>query len=337
VYATIIGATAFAASCGSSIASLAVLAKVALPEMQKQGVKKEMGIGVISVASTLAVMIPPSGLFIVYGMLTQTSVGQLLIAGIIPGLMGAFMISIMVYIRYKLDPKLVLGNIQTHFTWKERFIAVPRAWGILFIAVVVMGGIYTGIFTPTEAGAVGAFAAFIAMLTVTRGHASFIHHALKECGETSANVLFILVGGMTFGYMISVTQLPDMLSTWVTGLSLPPIMIIICIMIMYFILGCFMDTLSTMIITLPIVFPIVTGLGFSPIWFGVLMVQNSEIGLVTPPFGLNLFVLKGLIPDASMGQIIKSVLWFVIPLMSTMAIYIAFPQVALWLPGMMAN
>ena len=337
IYATIAGATAFAASCGSSIASLSVLTKVAYPPMIKQGVRKDMAIGVITVSSLLAPMIPPSGLFIVYGMLTQASIGQLLMAGIIPGLIGAIMIAISVYLRCKFDPKIIYGTTLTKSTWKERFVAVPRAWGIIFIALVIIGGIYSGVFTPTEAGAVGAFAACIAMLVITKWKLPFVHQSLKDCGEISANVLFILVGGMTFGYMVSVTQLPDFLSTWVTSLTLPSIVILICIMVMYLILGCFVDTLSTMIITLPIVLPIITGMGFSPIWFGVLMVQNAELGAVTPPFGLNLFVMRGLLPDTSLGEIIKAASFFILPLLVTMAIYIAFPQVCLWLPNMMVK
>jgi C4-dicarboxylate transporter DctM subunit len=150
-------------------------------------------------------------------------------------------------------------------------------------------------------------------------------------------VLFILVGGILFGNMIAFTGLPDDLSQWIVNLNVPPIAILICIIIMYLVLGCFMDTLSTMIITLPIIFPIVIKLGFSPIWFGVLMVQNAEIGAVTPPFGMNLFVLKGMLKDTTLNQIFKSVSWYIIPMALTMAIYVAFPQVALWLPNMMSK
>jgi C4-dicarboxylate transporter DctM subunit len=334
VQATVVGATAFAAANGSSIASCAVLAKVAIPEMLKQGVNKGMAVGVVASAATLAIMIPPSGQFVVYGMITGTSIGQLLIAGIIPGLIGAAIIMITIAIRVKFQPDLVPRN-PVHYSWKERFSSIPQAWGILLIAVVVMGGIYTGIATPTEAGAIGAFIAFVSMLAVRKAKTSDIFKALFESGGISSTVLFILVGGMIFGYMISVTQIPTMLTSWVVSLQVPPMVILISIIIVYLILGCFVDTLSTMIITLPVVFPIIVGLGFSPIWFGVLMVQNAEIGSITPPFGMNLFVLKSILPDYSLEDIFRGIGWFVAPLIITMVIYIAFPQVSLWLPGLM--
>jgi C4-dicarboxylate transporter, DctM subunit len=334
VQATVVGATAFAASTGSGIASCAVLTKIAYPEMMKAGVNKGMAIGVIASASTLAIMIPPSGQFVVYGMLTGTSVGKLLIAGIIPGLIGAAMIMTMIFIRCKIDPKIA-GAIISTTPWKERFLAIPRAWGILLIALIIIGGLYTGIFTPTEAGAVGAFMAFIAMFATRKAGWNDLVKSLLESGAISGTLLFILVGGIMFGNMIGITRLPNMLSEWIVSLNIPPIAILIGIMLMYLVLGCFTDTLSTMIITLPIIFPIIIKLGFSPIWFGVLMVQNAEIGGVTPPFGMGLFVLKSLIPNTALGEIFRAVGWFIVPLVATMVIYIAFPQVALWLPDMM--
>jgi C4-dicarboxylate transporter, DctM subunit len=334
VQATVVGATAFAAANGSSIASCAVLAKVAVPEMLKQGVNKGMAIGAVASAATLAIMIPPSGQFVVYGMITGTSIGQLLIAGIIPGLIGAAIIMLTVAIRAKVDPSAIPKN-SIRYSWKERFTSIPQAWGILVIAIVVMGGIYTGIATPTEAGAIGAFVAFITLLITKKAKWGQIRDTLFEAGGISSSVLFILIGGMTFGYMISVSQLPQNLANWVVSLQVQPMIILICIIIVYIILGCFVDTLSSMIITLPIIFPIILGLGFSPIWFGVLMVQNAEIGAITPPFGMNLFVLKSSLENYTLSEIFRGVLWFVAPLAVTMAIYIAFPQVSLWLPGLM--
>ena len=334
VQAAVIGATAFAAANGSSIASCAVLAKVTIPEMLKQGVNKGMAVGAVASAATLAIMIPPSGTFVVYGMITGISIGQLLIAGIIPGLIGAAIIMITIAIRVKLDPTSVPRSPE-QYSWKDRFTSIPQAWGIVVIAIVVMGGIYTGIATPTEAGAIGAFVAFITMIITKKAKWGEIRDALFESGGISSSVLFILIGGMTFGYMISVSQIPQLLANWVVGLQVHPMIILISIVIVYIILGCFIDTLSSMIITLPIVFPIILELGFSPIWFGVLMVQNAEIGAITPPFGMNLFVLKSMLEDYSLTDIFKGVAWFVAPLAITMAIYIAFPQVSLWLPGLM--
>jgi C4-dicarboxylate transporter DctM subunit len=337
IHATILGSTAFGAACGSGAASCAILAKVTIPEMLKQNVKKGMAIGVVASASTLAIMIPPSSMFVIYGMLTGNSVGKLLIAGIIPGVIGALAIMVMVAIRSWLDPTQGGWSSSVRTPWKVRFASIPRAWGLLFIAVVVMGGLFKGIFTPTEAGAIGAFAAFIGVLVMKRGRWRDIGQILFESGGLTSQVLFIILGGIMLSYMMSVTRLPNALGQWIVGLNVPPLAIIVVIMLVYVILGCFMDDLSVMVATLPIIYPLILELGFNPIWFGVLMVQQAEIAVVTPPYGMNLFILKGILTDTSMGEIFRAVLWFIAPLVVTMAIYIAFPQVALWLPGLMSK
>lgn len=337
VHAAIIGSVIFAAATGSGAAACAVLAKLTLPEMKRNGVDKGMAIGVVASASTLAVMIPPSTTFVIYAMLTGNSIGQLLMAGIIPGLIGAALIMVTVYIRCRLNPRLVMPNSVDKSTWKERFSAIPGTWGVILIIIIIVGGIFSGLFTATEAGAIGAFVAFVGVLALRKGSRSEITNVLIESAALASAILFIIVGGMLFGNMISISRLPVMLSQWVVTLDLAPLAIVIFIIIVYMILGCFLDALSTMIITLPIIYPVVVQLGFSPIWFGVLMVQNMEIAAVTPPYGMNLFILKGILPDVSMGEIFRGVVWFILPLVATMAIYIAFPQVTLWLPGMMGK
>jgi C4-dicarboxylate transporter, DctM subunit len=337
VHATIVGSTIFAAATGSGAASCVVLTRLTLPEMLKSGVRKGMAIGVIASASTLAIMIPPSTSFVIYAMMTGNSTGKLLIAGIIPGLIGAAMIMLTVFLRCQFDPSQVQPLSAYRISWKERFTAIPKAWGIALVVLVIVGGIFTGVFTPTEAGAVGAFVTFISVVALRKGNARSIFRVLLDSAGITSVILFILVGGMLFGNMISITRLPPMLSSWVVGLSVPPLVILIIIMVFYFVVGCFMDSLSIMIITLPIIYPVIVGLGFDPIWFGVLQVQNLEISVITPPYGMNLFILKGLLPETSMTQIFRGVLWFIIPLILTMAIYIAFPQTALWLPNMMVK
>jgi C4-dicarboxylate transporter, DctM subunit len=335
VYASIAASVIFAAATGSGAASCVVLTKLTLPEMLKNGVKKGMAIGVIASASTLAIMIPPSTSFVVYAMLTGNSVGKLLISGIIPGLIGAAMIALTVFIRCWIDPKQVQPAYTNKITWKERFIAFPRAWGIALVMLVIIGGIFTGFFTPTEAGAVGAFVTFVACLALRKGGWKEISGILTDSAGITSVILFILVGGLIFGTMITLTRMPNTVSQWIVGLAIPPLMIVVAIMVIYFILGCFMDSLSIMIITLPIVYPVIINLGFDPIWFGVLQVQNLEISTVTPPYGMNLFILKGVLPDTGMGEIIRGSMWFVLPMVATMAIYIAFPQVCTWLPNLM--
>lgn len=335
VQATVLGATAFAASSGSSIASCAILAKVALPEMLKNGVQKGLAIGVVGTASTLAAMIPPSGQFVIYGMVTGTSVGKLLISGVVPGIIGSIMIMLSIYIRCKLDPSLVTSIPFTRTPWKERFQAIPQAWGLIAVAIIIIGGLYSGFFTPTEAGAIGAFVAFLAMLILKKAGWKDLADSLLEAGGISSTVLFVLVGGILFGNMIAMTRIPNIMSEWIVGLDVSPIIILICIIFMYLLLGCLMDTVSTMMITLPIIFPIIVNLGFDPIWFGVMMVLNAEMGCITPPFGMNLFVLKGTVKDVTLNSIYSGVSWFIIPMALTMIICIVFPQVTLWLPNMM--
>jgi C4-dicarboxylate transporter, DctM subunit len=336
IHATVIGATAFGAASGSGAAACVVLSKIAIPEMLKQGVSKGMAIGVVASAGTLAMMIPPSGAFVVYGMLTGNSVGKLLIAGIIPGLIGAVMIMIMVAIRCKLDPVQAGSLSAIHTSWKERFTYIPKAWGLLFIAVVVMGGLWVGIFTPTEAGAVGAFAAFVAVIALRKLNFRSLYQYLFESGDMTAQILLILLGGLMFSYFMSITRLPAQLSELIAGIDVAPIIVIIIIMVFYVVLGCFLDDMSILIATIPIVYPIILKLGYDPIWFGVLVVQQINISVVTPPYGMNLFMMKAILGDTTtMGEIFRAVLWFIVPLILTLAIYIVFPQVCLWLPGMM--
>jgi C4-dicarboxylate transporter, DctM subunit len=335
IHATVIGATAFGAASGSGAATVAVLTKVAIPEMLKQGVKKGMAIGVVASAATLDIMIPPSTTFVMYAMMTGNSVGQLLMAGVIPGLIGALIIMGMVAIRCWLDPSQSGQSSPIRTPWKKRITSIPRAWGILFIAVVVMGGLYSGIFTPTEAGSIGAFAALAAGLVLRKANLKNIGEILLESGGLTATILFILLAGTMFSYIMALTKLPAGFAEWVVGLNLPPIAIIVVIMFIYFLLGTALDDITVMIATLPIIYPIIIKLGFSPIWFGVLMVQNIEIGVISPPYGVNLFIMKGMLKDTTMTEIFRSVIWFIVPLVVTMAVYIAFPQVALWLPNMM--
>ena len=214
---------------------------------------------------------------------------------------------------------------------------MPGAWGIALIVFVIIGGIFTGIFTPTEAGAVGAFVCFIAVIVLRKAGWRKILDTLVDSAGISVMILFILVGGVLFGNMISLSRLPINLSQWVVSLNMPAILILISIMIVYFVLGCFLDSLSIMIITLPIIYPIILKLGFDPIWFGVLQVQNMEIAAVTPPYGMNLFILKGILKDVPMSDIFMGSIWFVLPMIATMAIYIAFPQLATWLPNLMTR
>lgn len=333
VQATIAGAAAFGAACGSGMASCAIVSKMTVPEMLRTGVNRELAFGSVASAGTIAAMIPPSILMIIYGIITSTPIGKLLVAGFIPGIIAAFNYMIMVYIRARHNPSLAptIGG----FSWKERFSSLRGIWGISLLIVIVLGGIYTGIFTPIEAGAVGALGAFLSALILGRMKWENLKICLLETVRTAGSILIVVAGAFVFTYFMGISRIPTTASEFLTGLNVPSIVVIIGIMAMYIVLGSFMDVVPALFLTLPIVFPAVVALGYDPIWFGVLIVHIVEIGMITPPFGINLFILRGVIPEAKTAEVIRGVVPFIITDMFTLAIYILFPQVALLLPSMM--
>ncbi len=333
VHATIVGAAMFAAASGVSTAACATFARMVLPEMFKLGVQRALALGAVACSSTLAIMIPPSIMLVTYALLTQQSVGKLLIAGVIPGLIEAALYMGMVFVRCKLNPSLIPRV--TSFSWKEKFTSLTKAWGIIFIVIVVMGGIYTGIFTPIEAGAIGMFAAFIAVALTRKVKISEITGAFHETVSLTSSILLIIIGGMMFGTLLAQSRLPVLLSEYLAGLNTSPLVILIAIMVFYLIIGCFMDALSVLVITMPIVFPTIMALGFDPIWFGILITFSIEVALVSPPYGLNLFVMQATLRDIKLGELYRGVSWFILMDVIRLAVLVAFPQLALWLPSMM--
>jgi C4-dicarboxylate transporter DctM subunit len=334
VQATVAGAAAFGAACGSGMASCAIVSKITIPEMLRKGVNRKLAFGAVASAGTLAAMIPPSICMIIYGIITNTPIGKLLIAGIIPGIIAAIIFMITIYIMVKRDPSLVLSVVKV--SWKERFYSLRGAWGIALMALIIMGGIYTGIFTPIEAGAVGAFGAFVSGVALKKFSWGSLKNCLIETIKTSGSILIIVAGAFLFTYFIGISRIPANASAFLTILNAPGILIIISIMVMYIILGCFMDVVPSLFLTLPIIFPTVVDLGYNPIWFGVLITHIVEVGMITPPFGMNLFIVRGIISDSTSKEVIKGVTPFIIADMVTLAIYIAFPQLALFLPNMMS-
>lgn len=333
VQSTIAGAAAFGACCGSGLASCAVVAKVSIPEMINQGVDRPLAFGAVAGAGTIAAMIPPSVIMVIYGIITHTPIGKLLIAGIIPGIVAAVNYMIMVWIRVKLNPGLVPQA--RSYSWRERFSSVRNVWGFALMVFIVLGGIYAGIFTPTEAGAVGAFGMFVLALAMRRLNFSNLGVCLLDTVRATGSVTLIVVGAFIFGYFLSVSRLPTILCGFLVTVDAPPIVVLIGIMLFYVILGTFMDNLAAMFITLPIIFPAIVQLGFDPIWFGVLMVHIEEIALVTPPYGLNLFIIKGVIPEAKTGEIMRGVGYYLLMDIITLALFISFPQLSLFLPSLM--
>ena len=333
VQATIAGAAAFGAACGSGMASCAIISKITIPEMLRRGVNRQLAFGAVASAGTLASMIPPSIVMVIYGLITNTPIGKLLVAGFIPGLVAAAVFMATVYILVKRNPSLsppIKG-----ISWKERFSSLRGAWGIALIFGIVLVGIYTGIFTPIEAGAVGAFASFVSALALGRLTWRNLKMGLLETVRTTGSIFLVVAGAFIFTYFMAISRIPATASEALTSLNVPGIVVIIGIMIMYILLGCVMDVVPALFFTLPIIFPAVVNLGYSPIWFGVLIAHMVEMGMITPPFGMNLFILRGVIPDAKWHEVIRGVAPFVLADLITLTLYLAFPQLALFLPNMM--
>ena len=333
VQATIAGSAAFGAACGSGMASCAIVSRLTIPEMLRSGVNRRLAFGAVASAGTIAAMIPPSILMIIYGIITNTPIGKLLMAGFIPGVIAAINFMITVYILAKKNPALV--PTVERVSWKERFLSIRGVWGIAVMIFIVMGGIYSGLVTPIEAGGVGASGAFLIALILKRLNRTNLKDALMETAKTSGSILIVVAGAFFFTYFMGISRIPSVTSEYLTSLRVPGMVIILCIMIMYIVLGSVMDVVPALFLTLPIIFPTVTSLGFDPIWFGVLIVHIVEIGMISPPFGINLFILRGIIPDATSAEVIRGVVPFLVADLFTLVIYMAFPQLALFLPNMM--
>jgi len=331
--ATVVGAAGFGAACGSGLAGCAMMTKVAVPEMIRLGYDRKLAIGVAAAAGPIAQMIPPSIMMVLYGIITEQSVAKLLIAGIIPGIVCALVYMAVVYFRVKANPRL--APAPEPFVWRQALASLKGAWAVALLAILVMGGIYSGVFTPTEAAGVGAFGALSLALITRRMPSGGLSAAFLDTAKTTSMLYLILVGAYIFGYLLTITRLPAELSGLLTSLDVPRWVILISIIIFYLIIGMFMDMVPAMFITLPLLYPTVVKLGYDPIWFGVLIVQLGEISLLTPPFGLNLIIIKGLMEEVEMTEIIRGVSPFIFGAIVTLAIYIAFPELVLFLPNMM--
>ncbi|PUE11780.1 C4-dicarboxylate ABC transporter permease [Limnohabitans sp. T6-5] len=331
--ATVLACGGFAAICGSSVATAATFSSVAYPEMRRFGYPQSFSTGVIAAGGTLGAMLPPSTVLAVYAILTQQDIGKLFMAGIVPGLLAMllYVITIMIIVRVK--PDLLPRGEQK--SWGERFNGLKDVWAPLVLFMFVIGGLYGGFFTPTEAGGVGASGAFL--LGVLRGKLdrAGIREALLSATRTSAAVFTVLIGALLFGYFLTITQVPQKLTEMLTGLGVGRYGVLALIMVMYLVLGCLMDAMAMIILTVPIIFPVIVQLGFDPIWFGVIIVMTVELGLIHPPVGMNVFVIKSVVKDVSFTTIFKGVIPFVVTDLFRLVILISFPAIALWLPSKM--
>ena len=331
--ATIFGSAGFGACCGSSNAAAAVMGKVAIPEMKRYNYDLKLASGAAASAGTLAVMIPPSVNMVIYGVITEQSVGRLFIAGIFPGIIEAILFSIMVYVWCRVVPGI--GAALPATDWKQRFVSLKGSGGMLIIAAVVMGGIYAGVFTPTEAGGIAAISALgIAMFSRQLTWEKF-KQSLQDTGKTTAMIFLTLVGILILLRFLALSGTVRLFISSLIDLPLPPLGTLIVIIFIYLILGMFISVIGMLMLTLPVFFPIVMELGYDPIWFGILVVTVSEIAFITPPVAMNIYAVKAVAPEIPTEEIIKGVLPFLAMAMVFLVILIAFPGIATWLPGTM--
>ena len=329
--ATVIGATGFKAICGSSAATSATFASVAIPEMDRYGYDRKLSTGIVATVGTLGCIIPPSVVLIVFGIITEQSIGQLFLAGIIPGLIIALFFIGIIYGWVKINPKI--APMSERSTWKARLRSLPEVAWILLVFLLVIGGIMQGFFTPTEAGAVGTFA--VLLLAVVRRSLNFSGYmkSLSEALRTAGMILMLIAGSIILGHFIAVTNIPQKTADWLVALPLNRYFILLLICIVYQIGGSFIDDLAFMILATPIFYPAVLKLGFNPIWFGIVIGVVVMIGVVIPPVAVCVFVVKNITKEP-IGRIYKGVAPFLISLIVVWGLLFAFPQLALWLPSL---
>ena len=332
-HATVVACAGFGAICGSSIATAATMGKVAYPSMKKLGYSNSLSMGVIAAGGTLGIMIPPSTIMVIYGIITATNIGKLFAAGVIPGLLSAVLMMVGIAWLTARDPAHAPAGERS--TWPQRWQALRGIWGVLLLVLVVLGGIYGGIFTATEGAGFGAAGAFLFALARRRLTRAILYEVLVESARTTAMLFTLLIAATLFANFVNFTSMPNDLKQLITTSGLSPVMIIIAMMLIYVVLGTVMEELTMVLLTIPLFFPIVTALGFDPVWFGVLIVMVVQIGLISPPVGMNMFVLNALLPGVGLRAIYRGCWPFVLVLVIMLGLLIMVPQLSLWLPGLM--
>jgi C4-dicarboxylate transporter DctM subunit len=331
--ATVGACAAFGAVCGSHVATALTMCSIALPQMRKFGYNDQFSLGCISAAGNLGILIPPSTAFIVYGFITEQSIGALFIAGILPGLLLVILFWTYIYVSCRINVKIAPLALKTN--WTDRFVGLKGLWGVMAVFIIVMGGLYTGVFTPTEGGAVGVFAVLLISLIGRRLKRQGFVQSLLETAVVSAMILFLIMGAKIFGTFIASTNLATSLANLITLLSLNRWIIMTAILIFYVVLGFILDIFAILIISLPIVFPIITSLSFDPIYFGVLAILSVMLGSVTPPFGIIVFAVHGMNREVPLFTIFRGVMPFVYVMLLCLAILAVVPQISLILPNLM--
>jgi len=333
--ATVLACAGFSAVCGSSPATAATMGKIALPEMKRYHYDDALSTGTVAAAGSLGILLPPSTVFIVYGVLTEQSIGKLFLAGIMPGVLLTLLFALTVIVLCFYNPDLAPAGDATKWRQKVRALTGVIEVAILFVGTI--GGLFLGWFSPTQAGAVGATGALIIGLARQELNWQTFYQASVDGLRTSCMILFIITGAIIFGQFLAVARVPFLLADWVGGLPLPPVAIIGVILFIYFIGGLFMDSMALVVLTVPIFFPVIRKLGVDPIWFGVMIVLLAEIGVITPPVGVNVFVIKGVAPEIPLVTIFKGILPFLGALIVCAFILMAFPQITTFLPNLLSR
>ena len=331
--ATIAACAGFAAISGSSVATAATFATVAYPQMRRHHYPKSFSTGVIAAGGTLGAIFPPSTVLAVYGLITQQDIGRLFVAGILPGVLAVAMYMATIAIMARVRPDFL--PISERASGRECLAALSKVWASLLLFVFVIGGLYGGVFTPTEAGGVGACGALIISVVRRKLGLRGLLEALLRATRTASAVFTVLIGALLFGYFLTITGVPQKVTSFLTGLGLPPLGVLLLIMLMYLVLGCLMDAMAMIILTVPIVFPAVTALGYDPVWFGIIIVMTVELGLIHPPVGMNVFVIKTAVEDVSFATIFRGVAPFIVTDLLRLGVLIAVPGIALLLPSLM--
>jgi tripartite ATP-independent transporter DctM subunit len=332
--ATIVACGGFAAISGSSLAAAATMGMVALPEMKRFKYDHALATGCVAAGGTLGILIPPSTVMIIYGILTEQPIATLFIAGILPGLLLTGLFIVTVYMMTKIKPSL--GPPGPKFSMQERIFSLKATWSIFSLFLLVIGGLYTGWFTPTEAAGVGAFGALVITLIKKRLTWENLKTSLAQTVRTTAMVFLILIGAHIFGYFLTISQIPDQLSILAVEWGLNKYVILSLIILAYIVMGCFMEGLALMVLTIPIAYPLMIDLGFDPIWFGIIITLVMEMSLITPPVGINVFIISGISKDVPMYVIFRGIIPFWCAMLVCVIFLILFPQIALWLPFTMS-
>jgi len=328
--ATIWACGGFAAVCGSSAATSATMVHVALPSMRKRGYADTLSLGTIAAGGTLGILIPPSGIMLLYGIATGTSVPALFAAGVIPGIIACLLLAGTVRILTWRNPALAPAGARA--TWPDRLATLWQVWGVIALFALIMGGILGGVFTATEGGGIGAFGALLfALHRRALDWKSFVG-ILIQTGVTSAMIFAILFGAFVFATFVEVSGAPKLLGGLVRNLSIDPTVVMLAIIVIYILLGVILEEISMMFLTLPLFFPLVTQLGYDPVWFGIILVIVIELGMITPPIGINLFVIKAMVPETTQGQMLEAILPFTYALVVLLVLLLAFPELVLYLP-----